>query len=544
MPIALLTLIALHAHARLRRALRGVRTVRGVMFLALGGSIVAIWMASGFFGAHHAWRTDPDTVRAFYPIWLLTICVLNLMTSAGERAIAFTPAEVDLLFPGPFTRRQLLGYKLLKSAAGAVVTATLFSMLFRHHVQSWAAGGVGIFLSLLFLQLFSMAVVLIGETLGAHAHTRGRKMLAAAIVAIVAIALLPTLRAGRGTSAAHLALAFASTRSGRIMLAPFAAFGQIVTAKDLVPDAMPSLLLAMLVLAILVTIVMWLDAQYLEAAASAGQRVHERMQRMRRGGAISLRAQPGARAMRLSIPPLPRVGGVGPIAWRQLTTAVRQSRAVVMLLLVMCVALGPALSIAGAAEHRDPVALIISIVFSMNVLFANALRFDFRGDLDQLDVLKSLPVKPAAIVVAQLIAPTLVLTICQIALFIGAVSFGLVAANFLLAAALIAVPLNALVFAIENLLFLLFPVQMWAVSPGDLQGAGRRMTIFFAKTILLLVACGVAAGAGGMASIVAGKSPAAFVITTAGVLALETAALLPLMVTAFRRFDPSSDTTP
>src|SRR5204863_519508 len=83
------------------------------------------------------------------------------------------------------------------------------------------------------------------------------------------------------------------------------------------------------------------------------------------------------------------------------------------------------------------------------------------GDPDQLDVLKSLPVKPAAIVVAQLIAPTLVLTICQIALFIGAVSFGLVAANFLLAAALIAVPLNALVFAIENLLFLLFPVQMW-----------------------------------------------------------------------------------
>jgi hypothetical protein len=544
MPIALLELIALHGNARLRRSLRGVLTVRGATFLVLSGLIIAIWLASGFFGADRAEHADPDTVRTFFPIWLLTICVLNLMTSAGERAIAFTPPEVDLLFPGPFTRRQLLGYKLLKNAAGAVVTATVFSVLFRRYVQSWAAGGLGIFASLLFLQLFSMSVVLIGETLGAHAYTRGRKMIVGAVIAIVAIALLPVLHAGRGKSAADLALELASTRIGRVVLAPFAVFGQIVTAKHLAPDAMPPLLLAMVVLAMLVTIVMWLDAQYLESAARAGQRVHERIQRMRRGTAISVRAQPGTRAARLSIPDLPRAGGAGPIAWRQLTTAVRQSRAVVMLLLVMCVALGPVLHVAGAAEHRDPVALLISIVFSMNVLFANALRFDFRGDLDQLDVLKSLPLRPVAIVVGQLIAPTLVLTICQIALFIGVGSFLLVDAKFLLVAALFAVPLNTLVFAIENLLFLLSPVQMWAVSPGDLQGAGRRMTIFLAKTMILLVACGIAAGAGGMAWIAAGKSPAAFVITTACVLALETAALLPLMVTAFRRFDPSSDTPP
>ena len=134
MPIALLELIVLHGNARLRRSLRGVLTVRGAMFLALSGLIIAIWLASGFFGADPAGHADPDTVRKLFPIWLLTICVLNLMTSAGERAIAFTPPEVDLLFPGPFTRRQLLGYKLLKSAAGAVVTATVCSIVFRRYV--------------------------------------------------------------------------------------------------------------------------------------------------------------------------------------------------------------------------------------------------------------------------------------------------------------------------------------------------------------------------------------------------------------------------
>jgi hypothetical protein len=135
-----------------------------------------------------------------------------------------------------------------------------------------------------------------------------------------------------------------------------------------------------------------------------------------------------------------------------------------------------------------------------------------------------------------------VLTICQIPLFVGVGFFFRVEAHFVLAATLTAIPLNALVFAIENVLFLQFPARNWGVSPGDLYGVGRRMTIFFAKTMILLVACGVAVSAGGMASLAAGKSPALFVVTTAFVLALETLALLPLMVTAFQRFDPSSET--
>jgi hypothetical protein len=384
--------------------------------------------------------------------------------------------------------------------------------------------------------------VLIGETLHERAPTRGRKLIAAAIIVTVACALLPVLRAGRGRSVSDLAMAFASTGAGRVLLAPVGIFGDILTAKQLAPDALPSLALAALVLGVLATMVIWLDTQYLESAALAGRKVHERIEQMHRGGGIGFHLPPGARARWLRIPLPPRLNGVGPIAWRQLTTAVRQSRAVIMVLLLLCAALGPVLYLAGAAEHRTPVALIISIVFSMNALFANALRFDFRGDLGHLDVLKSLPLRPATIVVAQLVAPTLVLTICQIPLFAGLGFFFRVDAHFVLAAALTAIPLNALVFAIENVLFLQFPARNWGVSPGDLHGVGRRMTISFAKTVILLVACGVAVHAGRLASSAAEKSSAVFIVTTAVVLALETLALLPLMVMTFRRFDPSSET--
>jgi len=53
-------------------------------------------------------------VRAIAPFAILGFCLSNLFTSFGDSAVAFTSPEVDFLFYGPFTRRSLLGYKLLR----------------------------------------------------------------------------------------------------------------------------------------------------------------------------------------------------------------------------------------------------------------------------------------------------------------------------------------------------------------------------------------------------------------------------------------------
>ncbi len=46
------------------------------------------------------------------PPALFAFTLLFVFTSAGEAAVYFTPAEVDFLFAAPFTRRELLYYKL------------------------------------------------------------------------------------------------------------------------------------------------------------------------------------------------------------------------------------------------------------------------------------------------------------------------------------------------------------------------------------------------------------------------------------------------
>jgi len=101
------------------------------------------------------------------------------------------------------------------------------------------------------------------------------------------------------------------------------------------------------------------------------------------------------------------------------------------------------------------------------------LRFDFRGDLDQIDHLKSLPVSGAAVSVGQLVTPTLLMSLCHLAI-VGSV-LGVMRRSdpVLLTAAVLCVPFNALLFGVENFIFLLFPTRA-AMTPGDFQGYGGR----------------------------------------------------------------------
>ena len=70
----------------------------------------------------------------FAPLALFGFTLLFVFTSAGETAVYFTPAEVDLLFAAPFTRRELLIYKLAKTALALVFMSAFFSLMMLTHV--------------------------------------------------------------------------------------------------------------------------------------------------------------------------------------------------------------------------------------------------------------------------------------------------------------------------------------------------------------------------------------------------------------------------
>ena len=533
---ALFTLLRLHGRALLRRTTRGARSPRGLMYLLVGVSVVILWLGPQIFrGIRHP-MTDPTRMREMFPLVLLGICVLTLITNGGGRAFYFTPAEVDFLFPGPFPRKHVLLYKIAKSAAAAMVGSLVFSCFMLSRVYHWVAGYIAIVLAMIFLQLFSMTLVLLGQTLAERAFTRGRKWLMALVVVAVAFVLYSASRNGEPLSREAVLGWIRGCRPAQIVLAPFSVFGQVATAQRLSVDLPIWTLAAIGVDGVLLVLVLWLDADYLETAAATSQRMYARRMRARRGQGITSSAIAGG----VKLPSLPRLGGVGPLAWRQLTGAVRTARTSLIVL---------GMATAGAAPfirrffQTDALPPVLGIAGWLTLFTTNLLRFDFRGDLEQIDALKSLPLRSWAVVLGELAAPVTILSSLHFLLLIG---LSIVEPNHRMiaaSAAIVVIPLNLLFSLIENLIFLLFPVREMAVSPGDLQGTGRRMIVLVLKLMGVIFV-------GGIATVVAAVVFYAFTdhslpiacASAAVVLLGADAGLVPVLGLAFGKFDPSVDT--
>ena len=161
-----------------------------------------------------------------------------------------------------------------------------------------------------------------------------------------------------------------------------------------------------------------------------------------------------------------------------------------------------------------------------------------------IDTLKCLPIPAVLIAVAELIAPTIVLTLCQTLLFVGLAVFMRFPPALVATALAVAVPFNLFLFLVENLIFLMFPARLTNLGPGDFQSVGRQVVVLFVKVILLLIGAGIALGIGAVAYGLSNHSMIAFALVSAAVLIAETSALLPTLVYAFRKFDPSADTPP
>jgi hypothetical protein len=532
----LIKLMQLQARAVFRRMFRGAKTPRGLIYLIVGAILFFAWLGPSVAGAFLRPRTDPASVLMNFPLAMLGFCLMTLVTSAGERAVAFNPSEVDFLFSGPFSRRQLLAYKIARSAFAAMFTSGMFSLIFLRFARHWLTGWIGMFLALMFVQLFSMSIVLIGQTIGERAFTRGRKLMIVFVCIAIAAILGPSVSSGTQRNPQELAYEFTHSQSGRIVLAPFSVFARILTADAVLTDGLKWAGVALAEIGLMILVVMHLDAHYLEAAASTGQKVHDRIQRYRRGGGLAFQAKSAS----LHLPMFPRLAGAGAIAWRQLLTALRTSRSLLIVLVFVCLGAGPMLYAGGLRDHPERV--VVGILFWITFMLGNMLRYDFRGDLDHMDTLKALPVHPSAIAAAELIAPVAVLTLFQLLLLISASFLANGFSSVLGLTLLFILPINAILIAVENLIFLIFPVRNVTVSPGDLQGFGRQMLMFMLKTMVLMLSVGIAAGLGAVAYFVSHRSISALVAVTFFALVLEFLAMIPLLVLAFRKFDLSVDT--
>jgi hypothetical protein len=547
-------LLWLRCRSWFRRLARNTNSVRGVILLVVGCLFFCCIFVNPILGylmnaAHPSGSNSVEHVRRFGPLALFAYAAMTLLFATGERAVVFSPAEVNFLFSGPFHRRQLLAYKISSSVIGCLVTA-LFTTVF---ALSWGAGPlaayVGTVLTLLFLFLFGLTVGLVINSVGARAHGRRRQAVLFGLLLLVLLALLQVGRDVVRLPPRELLEQVEQSIALQTVLAPLSWFVQTVTAQNL-QDLLAYGVRCLGIDAALVVLVFLLDADYLEASAAASERLYARLLRVRQAGASAGWYTPSkGKGKRVTLPSLPWWGGVGPIAWRQLLAALRSLRGLTIFLAILGgVLLVVPLLVLVSGERSEQLAARLILPFALGMLslvsLPATLTFDFRGDVDRMDVLKTLPIAAWRIVLGQLSAGVLLLGAIQLAglAALEAVLGGL--GTVLLGALLLCWPANFLTLGIDNLLFLWFPTRQVVVQPGDFQMMGRQMLLMLAKFLALTIAFGSAALVGLPVAWLSGGNVAAGVLAAFVVLLVSASALVPLLALAFTQFDVARDTPP
>jgi hypothetical protein len=501
---------------------------------------------------------------------LFVIVLLAWLIPHERAALTFTEAEVAFLFPAPVTRRALIHFKLLRSQFGILFTTLLFTLFSRRFGGSAWIHALGWWLILSTLNLHFLGSSFARTLLLDHGiSNRLRRLLVFGLAAAMAGAVWVWARrtlpepGSADTASLNAILDYAqrvlTAGPALCLLYPF----RLMVRPFLAPDAAAffgALAPALLLFLLHYLWVIYSDVAFEEASVEASQKLAVRIAAVRAGNWQGAKKNQKARRpwFKLAATGLPATA----LLWKNLL-GVGQVLSVRLgiVFIVVVVAVGVGLGNGHAGQNLSLVAVILvatALGYSL-LLGPQLLRLDFRQDLPLADILKTFPLRGWQIALGEILAPVVVLAVCQwLLLLVGA---GLVfylpgkSAALLLAIALGATfllpMLDFLVLLIPNAAVLLFPswIQAGKDSPRGIEATGQRLIFALGQFFVLLLALLPAAivftvvlvlmkFALGYAAAVPFAALAATII-----LAIEASIGVMLLGKLFERFDVSEEST-
>jgi ABC-2 type transport system permease protein len=412
----------------------------------------------------------PEHYRWMATIGLGALIALTMVLTwvlPGAAALRFTAADAQFLFPAPLSRRELLGYKIVR-----LLTAALGLPLFLTVIAGPVHAGPAIVFYLKAAAAFGVialheaAVSLYRVNARNGGGLTGRRR----IVAIAANALLIS-----GAAFLLARFAFASSRE-LAFLAP----------------------LVMIVIAAQVAWILRSDTAFEEEATVAAERVRAALAR---GQRPRIAAAPGAST---PFALAPRGPAETAILWKNWMLLSRASAKQWIVPLSVVLAMAGGIAVAGYGGNEPIAGAMGYTLTGMVALMGPAmLRIDLRQDLANLALIKTWPIEGPAIVRGEVLAPAIALSGGAAAgLLLSAIfapqallpSSGDVtgrAAFFLTGTALVCAVIVA-ELVIQNGIAAMFPawvrVTPGAVQPGSVEMMGQSMVVMYGGILVLLIA--------------------------------------------------------
>jgi hypothetical protein len=555
------------ARNRLRTRLRRLREPRYLVGAAVGAAYLYFTIFARMRTSTRVSRRrtrvpqTPEALQALYAsgpaitgLGLLALTAASWLVPFDSGLLDFSPAEIEFLFPAPVPRRQLLVHRMLRSQLGMLFTSLIVGV-------ASPTGGIrrlqvvlGMWVLLTTLKVYFTGVSLSRARLAAA--TEQARRVARLPMLVIAAATIIVGRAGYtawlaqqpSTMQGWLSLVgtISITGASRVVLWPFAALTRPLFAAWPGPFA-GALGQAILVLAAVVAWVLASDGAFQDAAAEVSERRDSAASAAKRAG---FKAR--ATGLTLALTGRPELA----FAWKaaQQTLRIVDRRSLLRIAVIV-----PALSVMAVSMGKAAgVAATLGIFAGFGAGFAilmapQALRIDLRQDLQHLEVLKTWPVAPAAVVRGELLWPGGLLTglawaCLAVGLFLSSAVFdhaGLpVRASIAAAVAIVAPALIFAQIAIHNGVALLFPawVSLGSQRSRGLDAMGQRLILLGGTWLLLVLMTIPGALAGGAIWFAFRRLIAAGVyvpaaLACAAIIGLEVLILSEAMGPAYERLD-------
>jgi hypothetical protein len=489
-PPALSQILRLQARGRLRRLGQCCATPRRLALTLSAAVLSCIWLGNVALSILFRESYAVDSIRTWVRVGLTVYAVWHLVRTAWERpqqSLVWSPAEEEFLVAGPFTRRNLVQYRLLVICCSAVFKASFATLLLLPDLAAPWLGLLGLCLGLTCVEFLRVGIDTLTAAMDRREYAAYRSIVLSlsglAVVwgllhavdhytaALVADRSMPEIIA-LISACIRSVQALSETGAFLVLSFPFDFFAQIVVCAEPTPLVAGQVLAAALGSWLLMEAVLWMDG-----------RCQARRQ-MQDAADLALARRAAEEAAEVTSGRLPRVL-LSPVTWRQLRGA-RLNLSGVLLALVApaMLSLLPFLMISQRPQSAFG-NFAASLAFYTFLLLPPALKFDFRRDYDRLLALKMLPVSAWRLTLGQVAAPVLIATVFQWTMILAAYVARPVELPYVLAALALFVPANLVVFGLDNLLFLLFPHRL---HQEGIDVFLRTTLVFTAKGVVFAIA--------------------------------------------------------
>ena len=464
---ALQQLLRFQTSAKFNRLFASFKNPRKKVLSIVAVLLGLMWLSQTILSVLFREAADPEKIAFWLPLGLFIYSVWHLIKISTRKVVEpfeWTTAEKEFVIAAPVTRTQQITYRLTSIATAALAKAICFSIIMSPDIRVWYAGFFGMLLGLAFVDLVRVLFELFFFGLGKAGRRCCQLLILGGAGGCFFYAISNCLiahSAGSDLSSPGALLFFqnllteitslAQTQIGQWLIAPFTVFSKFTLSPTSNLYLLKNMIFAVGLNGFAVAAVYGLDRW-----------MRRRCHRKEAGNLKTAIAQKASTEIgkqtkkRIRVPF--RLGGSGSLLWRQML-GVSNYRGTVIFSLTVPVLLSCLPLLSNHNPGMMLINLIASMVFYSFLLLPAALILDYRRDINRMAVLKSLPISPMAMTIGQLAVPVLMCCLFQtVVLTIGAASGKVILWQAILAGVLL-VPVNVLIFAAENYIFLLAPYQ-------------------------------------------------------------------------------------